>query len=479
MDVAATTAQQLAAIVESSDDAILSTDLDSIVLTWNRGAERIYGYTAEEMVGRHFSLLIPDNHPDELRGIVDRVKAGKRIETYETIRRAKDGRLVEVALTVSPLRDASGQIVGSSAIARDITTRKQAEWALRTSEARLRSIVESAVDAIIVIDGRGRVELFSPAAERLFGYEVSEVIGQSMMVLVPEAHRERHTQYVAAPQSSGMPMAAGEGREMAGRRKDGSVFPIFLSVGEMVVGQDRKFTAIVRDLTARVQLETQMREQESLARLGEMAAVIAHEVRNPLAAVKGAIQVIGGRLPAGNTDASVIADIVARLDTLNELMKDILLFARPPRPRPSTVAIAPLLQATSELCMKDPAFKAINVQMTGEAPAVAGDAELLKIVFLNLLINSAQAMRGQGTIRVGLGTASAGVVIVTVSDSGPGIPEDIRDRIFTPFFTTKARGTGLGLPTAKRLVDAHDGHIRVTCLPEGGTTVIVELPAAK
>jgi len=206
-----------------------------------------------------------------------------------------------------------------------------------------------------------------------------------------------------------------------------------------------------------------------------MAAVIAHEVKNPLAGVRGAIQVIGGRLPAGSKDAAVVKEIVNRLDALNELMKDLLLFARPPQPRPTLVDVAALIRTTADLLSADPAFKGIAVEIEGAPPALAADAELLKIVFQNLLMNAAQAMQGRGAVQVMLEPLD-GVCRVTVRDSGPGIPADVRERIFTPFFTTKARGTGLGLPTAKRIVEAHGGSIGVYCPPGGGTTVEVRLP---
>lgn len=476
MDTVETTAQRLAAIVESSDDAILSRDLDGIITTWNHGAERIYGYSAAEILGQHVSVLIPKSQPDELQAIMARIEAGQRVEPYETVRQAKDGSLVEVALTVSPLRNASGRIIGASAVARDITMRKRAELALRTSEAHLRSIVESAVDGIIVIDGQGLVELFSVAAERMFGYAASEIVGQSMTALVPGPQQDKHDHYLEASRRTGVPKGLGGGREVMGLRRDGSTFPLFLSIGEMSVGGERKFTVIVRDITARVQLETQLREQESLARLGEMAAVIAHEVRNPLAAVRGAIQVIGSRLPADSKDAPVIADIVSRLDTLNELMKDVLLFARPPRPRLVPVDLGRLLKATAQFLSEDPALKAVRVDVTGGASPITGDAELLKIVFQNLFLNSAHALRGNGMIHAHLASTDE-VCRVTIADNGPGIPADILDKIFTPFFTTKARGTGLGLPTAKRLIEAHGGSISIAGLPEGGTMVTVELPS--
>jgi len=160
----------LAAIVESSDDAIIAKDLHGTVLAWNRGAERMYGYTATEIIGKPISVLIPPDQPNELIDIMARLARGERVEHYETVRVTKDGRHLDVSLSISPVKDAAGRVVGASTIARDITATKQDIRRLRESEARLRSIVEAAVDGIIVIDAHGTVEAFNRGAERLFGY---------------------------------------------------------------------------------------------------------------------------------------------------------------------------------------------------------------------------------------------------------------------------------------------------------------------
>jgi len=364
---------------------------------------------------------------------------------------------------------------GITGIGHDLTDRAQLEERLRASEARWRSIVESAVDGIVVIDAKGHIESFNPAAERLFGYAEREVIGRNVNILMPSPDREEHDGHLARYLRTGVRTIIGIGREVTGCRRDGTTFPLHLSVGEMSVNGERKFTGILHDLSARIEIEGRLREQTALARLGEMAAVIAHEVKNPLAGVEAQFQVIGGRLPAGSKDAAVVKEIVNRLDALNELMKDLLLFARPPQPRPMLVDVAALIRTTADLLSADPAFKGIAVEIEGAPPALAADAELLKIVFQNLLMNAAQAMQGRGAVQVMLEPLD-GVCRVTVRDSGPGIPADVRERIFTPFFTTKARGTGLGLPTAKRIVEAHGGSIGVYCPPGGGTTVEVRLP---
>ncbi len=269
----------------------------------------------------------------------------------------------------------------------------------------------------------------------------------------------------------------GIGRDVTALHKDGRTLPVRLSVGELTIRGERKFTGILHDLSTRVQMEEQLREQAALVRLGEMAAVIAHEVKNPLAAVRGAIQVIGTRLPAGSREAAVTTDIITRLDTLNQLVNDLLLFARPPKPRPIAVDVSVVLAATASLLREDASYRNVSVEISGDAPPIFADAELLKIVFINVFINSAQAMRGQGAIRVAV-TSAGSMSRIVIADDGPGISPDVRDKLFTPFVTTKSRGTGLGLSTVKRLVEAHHGDIHVECPPEGGTAITILLPLA-
>ena len=168
-------------------------------------------------------------------------------------------------------------------------------------------------------------------------------------------------------------------------------------------------------------------------------------------------------------------EIVARIDGLNDLVQDLLLFARPPRPRPQPVDLRALVSSTASLLAEDPAVAGVRVDVHGTARPVMADPELLKIVFVNLLVNGAQAMQGKGVLRVSLASVDSHCQL-SFHDSGPGIPTDIREKIFTPFFTTKSAGSGLGLPTAKRLIEAHAGTIRIECPPDGGTMVTLHLP---
>jgi two-component system sensor kinase FixL len=294
-------------------------------------------------------------------------------------------------------------------------------------------------------------------------------------MLMPSPYREEHDTYLSRYLATGRAKIIGVGREVTGRRKDGTTFPLHLSVGQIMLDGERKFTGILHDLSARVQMETTLREQASLARLGEMAAVIAHEIKNPLAGVSGAIQMLAANLEDDRDASAVVQEILQRIDSLDRMTKDMLLFARPPKPRRTRVEVAPLLSATARFLKEDPAVRDVSIDVTGSAPPVSADPEMLQVIFQNLLINGAHAMQGRGSISVAI-ASTGNRCEVSVSDAGPGIPLDVRERIFTPFFTTKARGSGLGLPTAKRLVEAHGGEIGIECPPAGGTTVRVHLP---
>jgi two-component system sensor kinase FixL len=460
-------------VLASSALIVFTCDRSGAVAGWSRGAERAYGFTAAEIVGQPAGRLF---HPatGEWAAVLSRTLSGERTAPYESERVGRDQRIFHVKSAAAPLRDASGLVTGAAILEQDITDRVEVQQALRATEARWRAIVDSAVDGIVVINQNGVIEAFNRAAETMFGYSEQEVRGRNVNLLMPSPFREEHDGYVARYLATGVAKIIGIGREVIALRRDGSTFPVHLSVGEVTVQGERKFTGILHDLTARVQMETELREKTALARLGEMAAVIAHEVRNPLAGIRGAIQVMGSRLTPGGRDAEVSKEIIQRIDGLNELINDLLLFARQPQPSFAPVDVASLVRSTASLLAEDPALKEVRVEVSGGAPPISGDAELLKIVFVNLLVNAAQAMPGRGVIHVTVVPADRGCE-VSVRDEGPGIPVEARDKLFTPFFTTKSRGTGLGLITAKRIVETHHGSIAVDSAPGRGTTVTVRL----
>jgi PAS domain S-box-containing protein len=471
---------RLQSVIDSAVDGIIVIDARGTIEAFNPAAERLFGYPASEAIGRNVSMLMPspdhEGHDAYLARYLE-TGAAKIIGVgREVTGRRRDGSEFPLHLSVGEM-SVQGERKFTGML-HDLSERVRLEQQLRASESRWRSVIDSAVDGIVVIDAHGRIEAFNPAAERLFGYEEREVLGRNVNVLMPAPYHEEHDTYLARHLATGGQKIIGTGREVSGLRRDGTTFPLHLAVGKMTVGGARKFTGILHDLSARVQMEQQLREQSSLVRLGEMAAVIAHEVKNPLAGVRGAIQVIGSRLPKGTKDAGMIQEIVSRIDALTALMQDLLLFARPPQPKPALVDMMTVVTTTAELMAGDPSLRDVRVTIDGTSPLIMADVELLKIVFVNLLVNAAHAMKGRGTIRVSF-SAIPDACQIAVADDGPGIPTDVLDKIFVPFFTTKSRGSGLGLPTAKRLVEAHRGSINIACPPAGGTVVTVELPSER
>ena len=472
--------ERLRSIIDSAVDGIIVIDARGRIEAFNRGAERLFGYPAAEVIGRNVNMLMPspdhEAHDGYLSQYLD-TGAAKIIGVGRQVTgRRRDGTTFPLHLSVGEM-----SIQGErkfTGMLHDLSERMRLDEELRASEARWRSVIDSAVDGIVVIDAHGRIESFNPAAERLFGYEEREVVGRNVNMLMPSPYHEEHDTYLTRHLATGVQKIIGTGREVTGLRRDGTTFPLHLSVGKMMVEGEQRFTGILHDLSARVRIEKQLVEQTSLAKLGEMAAVIAHEVKNPLAGVRGAIQIIGTRLPKDSKDASIVTEIVSRIDALNELMKDLLLFARPPQPKLAVVDIGALVTTTANLLRGDPAFERVQVRVGGEPARALGDAELLKIVFVNLLVNAAHAMQGRGTIHVSLASI-ADMCQIAFTDEGPGIPADVLEKIFTPFFTTKARGSGLGLPTVRRLIEAHHGTISIACPSAGGTVVTVQLPGER
>lgn len=471
---------RLRSIIDSAIDGIIVIDGHGRIEAFNRGAERLFGYPEPEVVGRNVTMLMPSPYHDEHDGYLDQyLHTGLARITgtgREVLGRRRDGSTFPLHLSVGEMAiNGERRFTG---MLHDLTRRVRLEDELRASEARWRSVIDSAVSGIVVIDAHGRIEAFNPAAARLFGYEEREVVGRNVNILMPSPYHEEHDTHLARHLATGVQTIIGTGREVTGLRRDGTTFPMHLSVGQMTMAGEPRFTGILHDLSVRVRMEKQLREQTSLAKLGEMAAVIAHEVKNPLAGVRGAIQIIGTRLPKGSKDASIVTDIVSRIDTLNDLMKDLLLFARPPQPKRAVVDLGALVKTTANLLRGDPAFAQVDVMVDGDPARALGDPELLKIVFVNLLVNAGHAMQGCGTIRVSLASI-ADTCQIAFADEGPGMSADVLEKIFTPFFTTKVRGSGLGLPTVRRLIEAHQGTISIACPMAGGTVVTVQLPGER
>lgn len=326
---------------------------------------------------------------------------------------------------------------------------------------------------VAVTDVRGRIQYVNDKFVEISKYPREELIGEDHRLINSGYHPKEFIRDLWHTIANGLIWRG----EIRNRAKDGSIYWVDTTIVPFLDERNKpyQYMAIRYDITDRKRSEDRLREQAALARLGEMAAVVAHEVKNPLAGIRGALQVIGGRMPESGRDKAILGDIVSRLDSLNDIVQDLLVFARPREPHISPVPLMDLLRETVNMLRRDPAQAGIEINISGDHIVVPADAEQLQMVFLNLLLNAAQAQGGSGTIDIAL-SADALAATVTIADKGPGIPPDVRDKIFEPFFTTKSRGTGLGLPTAKRIIERHRGSVEIDGAPGGGTTVIVKLP---
>src|SRR5262249_1927441 len=358
-------AERLDAILNTTTDGIIVIDANGDIEAFNRGAEELFGYPEWEVKGGNVRLLMPSPHHEEhghyLEGYLRTGEARIIGIGREVTARRRDGTLFPVHLSVGEMR--IGGERKFTGLLRDLTKRARLDERLEASEARWRAIVDSAVDGIVVIDEHGCIEGFNPAAERLFGHTEADVLGHNVDMLMPSPYREQHDTYLSRYLATGRPKIIGIGREVTGMRKDGTTFPLHLAVGQLTIGGARKFTGILHDLSARVRMEEEMREQAALARLGEMAAVVAHEVKNPLAGIRGAIQVFGSRMTQDAASAPIVQEIIDRIDSLDQMMKDLLLFARPPKPRRAPIDIVPLVTITANLLSRDPSLRDVEVDV--------------------------------------------------------------------------------------------------------------------
>jgi len=335
-----------------------------------------------------------------------------------------------------------------------------------------------ALDAAAIVattDVKGRITYVNDKFLEISGYSREELLGQDHRIVNSAYHSPEFIRDMWRTIANGNVWHG----EIRNRAKAGHFYWVDTTIVPFVTedGKPYQYIAIRADVTARKAAEDSLTHQAALARVGQMAAVLAHEVRNPLAGIRGAMQVLLGRRKGDDPERKVMQEILERTESLNVLIDDLLLFARPRPPRLAEVHLAPLVSDVFATVIQDPAGKGVEFESIGPALTVLADAELTRATILNLVLNAAQALAGRGRITVSTSPAPGGMVQVQVRDTGPGISADIRDQIFEPFFTTKSRGGGLGLPIAQRTVELHGGSLSFSCPAEGGTVFTLTLPS--
>jgi two-component system sensor histidine kinase ChiS len=479
---------RIQAILDAAVDAIITIDERGIVESANPAVEGMFGYAPADLIGRNISMLMPSPHRERHDEYIARyLRTGEaRVlglgREVEALRR--DG-------TVFPMELALSEVSGTdrrrfTGIVRDITVRKQAEDALRESQARIQAILDTAVDAIITIDERGIVESANPAVERMFGYAPAELIGRNISMLMPSPHRERHDEYIAHYLRTGEARVLGIGREVEALRRDGTVFPMELALSEVAGTGRRHFTGIVRDITVRKQAEAALLRADALK--DEFLANTSHELRTPLNGIIGIGQSMmdGATGPLTDNQRRNLAMIVASGRRLANLVNDLLDFSKLRhenialrcRPTDLYVLVELVLTVSRALIGKRP-LQLFN-RIDPNVPLVEADEDRIQQVLFNLVGNAVKFTPG-GAVEV-FASAQDGWLFVTVADTGIGIDNDRFNTIFESFTqgdgsaVREQSGTGLGLTITKQLVELHGGTINVESQPGEGSKFTFSVP---
>jgi PAS domain S-box-containing protein len=478
--------RQLAAIVESSDDAIISKDLNGTIRSWNRGAERIFGYTPEEAIGQPVTMMIPPDRLNEEPMILDRLRRGERVAHFESVRQRKDGSLVEVSLSISPIKDRKGIVIGASKVARDISFRNAAADAGR----RLAAIVESSDDAIISKDLNGIIRSWNRGAERIFGYTPEEAIGKPITLLIPKnVHNEEPAILERLRRGERV-----DHYETVRQRKDGTLVDVSLTVSPLADSTGRVMGAskIARDISERRITEAALRrEHEALAELdrrkNEFLAMMGHELRNPLAALQNAAELL-----VHGTDHDVsqwAAGVVYRQTRqLARLVNDLVDVARIMRGHfelhRAKAEVAQLVNAAVETArpLIDERKHSVDLSFLPEPVWVRVDSARIEQLLVNVLGNAAKYTDPGGVISVHVsldGTDAS----VRITDNGIGIPPNLLPHIFdlfvqeAPGLDRSGGGLGIGLAVARRLAEMHDGTLSAHSEGRGkGSSFVLRLP---
>ncbi len=475
--LAAETTAQLASIIQSSHDAVIGKTLEQVITSWNPGAERLYGYTAAEATGRHIEMLIPAEEDREREAeMVAAVGRGRRVDQYETRRLRKDGTTVEVSLTMLPIADRTGTIIGVSTVAHDLTERQRAD-------ARFRGLLEAAPDAMVCVDHDGRIALVNAQTERLFGYGRDELVGQPVEILIPDHVRGLHpahrTGYMADPR----PRPMGAGMELAGRRRDGSTFPAEVSLAAMGSDEGLLVTAVVRDVAERLEiaaererlrtqaelakLERHLHQSQRLESLGQLAGGVAHDFNNLLGVISNYAAFASEEVAKEAPDArwQTVRDDIGQVQRAAEqaagLTRQLLAFARQEMIQPRVLNINDVVLSVEQLLIRTLGEHVeLIADLAADLPLVLADPGQIEQVLVNLAVNARDAMPQGGKLIIHTAsttiddTASQGelplgqYVALKVSDTGTGIPKDVMDRVSSRSSppSPKARGPASAWP---------------------------------
>jgi PAS domain S-box-containing protein len=492
--------KKLETLLETAMEGIVTGDPDENITFANRAFADMLGYREDELIGMNLRRLVDEDGFKTIRRQTETRKKGKT-SRYELVMYRKDGEPRVFQVSASPLWNEDGSFAGTIGICLDITERKQMEEALRSSEEKFRAITTSAKDAIIMADSNGRISHWNPAAENIFGYTKEEALGKEMLKVVTPNHF--HEDFLRGFQNfkeTGQGSFVGKTLELPFIRKNGTEFPVELSISAFQIRSEWYAVGILRDISERKKMEQKLEEYaehleekveertkelkeaqgrllkaERLAAIGEVAAMIGHDLRNPLTGIAGAAYYLKTKLGAVIDEKAkeMLRVIEKDIEHSNQIITDLLDYSREIR--------LELTETTPKSIMKE-ALSLVKVpnnikitDTTENKPTINVDTAKIIRVFVNIVKNAFDAMPEGGKLKI-KSEQKNGNLQITFTDTGKGMPKEVMENIWAPFFTTKAQGMGLGLPICKRIVEAHKGNISVESTVGKGTTFIVTIP---
>ena len=470
------------AILNKMIDGVITIDENGIIHSINPAGEEIFAYSAEEVIGQNIKMLMPSPYHEEHDGYLKNytttgqakiIGIGRQVEG-----RRKDGSTFPLDLAVSEINLKDKRMF--SGIVRDISERIENEKAIQASASRLQTVLNNVVDGIITINSKGIVQSFNPASENMFGYSAEEVIGNNIKMLMPSPYQEEHDGYLESYQKTNKAHIIGIGREVEGMRKDGSIFPMDLAVSEMLIDGEAVYSGIVRDITERKQMEKMK---------NEFISTVSHELRTPLTSIRGSLGLVMaetmGKLPgpvkemltitANNTERLLL--LINDILDIQKIESGMMAF------RFHSLDLHPFLEQAIQVNQSyaeqyDVRFELKHIE---ENVRVYADDGRLMQVMSNLMSNAAKFSPPGETIELNIARHN-GTIRISVSDHGPGIPEEFHSKLFEKFTqydstdTRQKGGTGLGLSITRLIVEKHGGRIDFVSQPQIGTTFYVELP---
>ncbi|WP_421997750.1 PAS domain S-box protein [Reyranella sp.] len=473
------------------DYAVILLDLDGRILTWNAGAELIKGYAAREIIGQNFARFYPpediaSGRPQKLLDLARR--NGRHEETGRRVR--KDGSIFWANVVIVPRFDSRKRHIGYGKLTRDVTAQVEAAATERRLHQFVDVIRETMIDGLIVIDSSGIIRVFNPAAEQIFGYSASEVVGENLRMLMPMPVRGRHDGYLRRYGETGIRSVIGTAREVTAQRKDGTTLPVSIAVGEAKFDDETIFVGVVHDLTRQKAVEGDLRQAQRLDAIGKLTGGIAHDFNNILMVIMSNVEA----LLEGRATEPVLQRRLGRIsqaaERAAELTGRLLAFARKQPLKPQPVDVNEVVLQTSRLLERTLGEHVeLETNLDGALWIVGVDRTQLESALVNLCINARDAMPEGGRLVIETRNAVVGptdestvppgaYVILAVRDNGLGIAADVIEHVFEPFFTTKGagKGTGLGLSMVYGFMKQSDGHVTIRSEVGRGTEVRLYLP---